>query len=298
MDYPDRVIKWAVRIYLGIFFAYLLFPLLYMMLLAFNDSRIPTHKNFTFTWKWFGEAWRESRMWEAIENSVLIGLCVVVLSIVLGLGGALMLTRLQLKARSLIYAVLVSPILAPGIVLGISTFIFWSQQLSAWTGLELRASWWTAVLAQASFISAYCMLIFMARLQRFDVSLEEAGLDLGASPRQVFWRVTVPYLRPAFLTAGALAFLQSFENFTTTYFAIGAEQTFTIFIAGKVRQGVTPAVNAVAVIIVVLTIVAAVAVEIRRRREARRAAERRRLAEQADIALASGLPTPAPAPAS
>ena len=84
------------------------------------------------------------------------------------------------------------------------------------------------------------MLIFMARLQRFDTTQEEAALDLGANPRQVFWRITVPYMRPAFLSAGALAFLQSFENYTTTYFAIGAEQTFTIFIANKVRQGVTP----------------------------------------------------------
>ncbi len=178
---------------------------------------------------------------------------------------------------------LVSPILAPGIVLGISTFIFWSQQLG------FRASWWTAALAQSSFISAYCMLIFMARLQRFDTTLEEAGLDLGASPRQVFWRITVPYMRPAFLSAAALAFLQSFENYTTTYFSIGAEQTFTIFIANKVRQGVTPAVNAIAFIIVVATITVAVAVEIRRRGAERRAMAAARLAQQVDVEIASAL---------
>ena len=128
-----------------------------------------------------------------------------------------------------------------------------------------------------------------ARLQRFDTTLEEAGLDLGASPRQVFWRITVPYMRPAFLSAAALAFLQSFENYTTTYFSIGAEQTFTIFIANKVRQGVTPAVNAIAFIIVVTTIVVAVAVEVRRRRMAGRARETARRAEQAEVALAGGV---------
>ncbi len=189
---------------------------------------------------------------------------VVVISVVLGLAGAFMLVRLQLRAKSLLYAVLVSPILAPGIVLGISAFIFWSQRLG------FRADWWTAALAQCSFIAAYCMLIFVARLQRFDTTLEEAGLDLGATPRQVFWRITLPYLRPAMLSAAALAFLQSFENFTTTYFAIGAEQTFTIFIANKVRQGVTPAVNAVAFIIVAVTVLVAVVVEVRRRRAAAR----------------------------
>jgi spermidine/putrescine transport system permease protein len=283
MRYPDAVLRWSVRAYLGVFLGYMLFPLVYMMLLAFNDSRIPTHRDFKPTLKWFGVAWDDRRMWEGLETSLLIAVLVVVISITLGLGGALALTRLQIRAKSLIYAILVSPILAPGIVLGISTFIFWSQQIG------LRASWWTAAFAQSSFISAYCMLIFIARLQRFDNTLEEAGLDLGASPRQVFWRITVPYMRPAFLSAAALAFLQSFENYTTTYFSIGAEQTFTIFIANKVRQGVTPAVNAVAVIIVAVTIAAAIAVEIRRRGNERRALEAARRAQILDMQTAAPL---------
>jgi len=279
----QNLLKWAIRAYLLIFFSYMLFPLAYMMLIAFNESRIPTHRDFTFTLNWFGEAWKDARMWDGLENSVYIALLVVAISITLGLGGALMLVRLQVKAKSLVYAVLVSPILAPGIVLGISTFIFWSQQLG------FRASWWTAAFAQSSFIAAYCMLIFMARLQRFDTTLEEAGLDLGASPRQVFWRITVPYLRPAFLSAGALAFLQSFENYTTTYFSIGAESTFTIFIANKVRQGVTPAVNAVAFIIVATTILVAIVYEVRRRGREKRAAQAARQAQAADVAMAAGL---------
>jgi spermidine/putrescine transport system permease protein len=277
------LLKWAIRGYLAVFFGYMLFPMAYLMLLAFNDSRIPTHRDFKFTFHWFGAAWDESRMWDGLENSVYIALMVVAISVTLGLGGALMLVRMQLRAKNLVYAVLVSPILAPGIVLGISAFIFWSQQLG------FRASWWTAALAQSSFISAYCMLIFMARLQRFDTSLEEAGLDLGARPHQVFWHITVPYMRPAFLSAAALAFLQSFENYTTTYFSIGADSTFTIFIANKVRQGVTPAVNAVAVIIIVLTITVAVGFEIRRRHLAKHAAEAARRAQAADIALAAGM---------
>jgi spermidine/putrescine transport system permease protein len=283
MGNHKTLLTWAIRAYLLVFFGYMLFPMAYLSLLAFNTSRIPTHRDFSFTLEWFPAAFHDRRMWEGLENSIYIAFVVVAISITLGLGGALMLVRLQVRAKSLIYAILVSPILAPGIVLGISTFIFWSQQVG------LRASWWTAALAQSSFISAYCMLIFMARLQRFDTTLEEAGLDLGATPRQVFWRITVPYMRPAFLSAGALAFLQSFENFTTTYFSIGAESTFTIFIANKVRQGVTPAVNAVAVIIIATTISVAVVFEIRRRRRAERAAEAVRRAQIIDIELAGSL---------
>ncbi len=289
MPYPDAVLRWSVRAYPLFFFTYLLFSLGYMLLIAFNSSRIPTHRNFTFTLRWFGEAWNDQRMWDGLETSLLIAVLVVALSTVLGLGGAIMLTRLQIRAKGLLYAVLVSPILAPRIVLGISTFIFWSQQLG------FRASWWTAALAQSSYISAYCMLIFMARLQRSDTTLEEAALDLGANPRQVFWRITVPYMRPALLSAGALAFLQSFENYTTTYFAIGAGQTFTIFIANKVRQGVTPAVNAVAFVIVALTIAVAMAVEVHRRRKARRARAASWAAEAQDMALATAPPLARPA---
>jgi spermidine/putrescine transport system permease protein len=294
MTQPDGGMRWVIRIYLAIFLIYLLFPLFYMLLIAFNDSRIPTHRDFTFTLRWFGEAWADQRLWQGLRISLLIGVMVVVISIVLGMAGAFMLVRLQLRAKSLLYAVLVSPILAPGIVLGISAFIFWSQRLG------FRADWWTAALAQCSFIAAYCMLIFIARLQRFDTTLEEAGLDLGATPRQVFWRITLPYLRPAVLSAAALAFLQSFENFTTTYFAIGAQQTFTIFIANKVRQGVTPAVNAVAFIIVAVTVVVAVLVEVRRRRALARAEEAARLAQIADVEMASApnLPAGSLAPAS
>lgn len=267
MVVPETALRWSIRAYLALFMAYLLFPLTYMMLLAFNDSRIPTHRDFSFTLKWFGEAWNDRRMWEGLETSIAIGLLVVAISIPLGLAGAIMLVRLQIRARNLAYAILVSPILAPGIVLGISSFIFWSQQLG------FRAGWWTAALAQCSFIAAYCMLIFMARLQRLDPSLEEAALDLGAKPRHIFWRITVPYMRPAFFSAAALAFLQSFENYTTTYFSIGAEQTFTIFIANKVRQGVTPAVNAVAFVIVVVTVVISIMVNLRGYRFRKRPAE-------------------------
>lgn len=283
MKDSQNLIKWAIRVYLLIFFTYMLFPMAYMLLLAFNESKIPTHRDFAFTLNWFAEAWKDERMWDGLHNSFYIAVLVVAISVTLGLGGALMLVRLQVRAKSLIYAILVSPILAPGIVLGISAFIFWSQHLG------FRASWWTAALAQSSFISAYCMLIFMARLQRFDTTLEEAGLDLGASPRQVFWRITVPYMRPAFLSAAALAFLQSFENYTTTYFSIGAENTFTIFIANKVRQGVTPAVNAVAFVIVATTVVVATIFEVRRRRRLKQAAEAARRAQEADVAMAAGL---------
>ena len=221
-----------------------------MIAAAFNMSRFPTLTPWRgFTLQWFAAAWNEARLWHALGRSVLIGACVIVVSIVLGLGGALLFTRFRPPARSLLYSVLVSPILMPGIVIGLSTAIFWDRLL------QLPGFWGLAVLGQSTFISAYCMLIFMARLQRFDLALEEAALDLGASPLQVFWTVTLPYMRPAMYSAAALAFMQSFDNFNTTLFTIGNDETLTIYIAAKLKQGVTPAVNALACAMVATTII-------------------------------------------
>ena len=128
------------------------------------------------------------------------------------------------------------------------------------------------MVAQSSFIAAYAMLLFSARLERFDPALEEAALDLGATHGQVFRRITLPYLMPAILSAALLAFLQSFENYNTTLFVRGLDTTLTVYIATKVRTGLTPAVNALSLVLIALTILGAVVYEILRRREARRQA--------------------------
>ena len=116
------------------------------------------------------------------------------------------------------------------------------------------------------------MLIFIARIQRFDRTQEEAALDLGATHVQVFWKILIPFLRPAILSAAVLAFLTSFENYNTTVFTIQSESTLTVALASKVRLGTTPALSALAVVIVAITIFGAIIHEILRRREEAKAA--------------------------
>jgi spermidine/putrescine transport system permease protein len=216
--------------------------------------------------------WEDTRMWESVGKSVVIAVWVIALSVPLGLAGALLMTRLEVAGKPFVYAVLVSPVLTPGIIIGLSTLIFWDSTFN------IGGRWHLSVLGQSSFISAYCMLLFMARLQRFDPSLEEAALDLGAGPLRVFWTITLPYMRPAILSAVALSFFQSFENYNTTVFTIGNDLTFTMFIVGKVRKGVQPDTNALAFVLVVATIAGGVAYELLRRREVRRTEARARAA--------------------
>src|SRR3546814_11015069 len=114
------------------------------------------------------------------------------------------------------------------------------------------------------------MLVFLARLQRFDRTQEEAALDLGATHAQVFWKVLIPFLRPAIFSAMGLAFLTSFENYNTTVFTIQAKSTLTTVLAGKVRMGTQPDLAAHAVLIIGVPLVGAIAIEIAQRRSLRR----------------------------
>jgi len=278
----DRARRALIGFFLVLFFIYLFAPLIYMAIAAFNTSRIPAVVPWRgFTTDWFGVMWNDERMWRGLRMSGLIGLFVVLLAVPTGLAGAFLITRIQLPGKSLIYGVLVTPVLLPGVIIGLSTLIFWD------TRFGIGGRWGLSVLGQTSFIAAYCMLIFMARLQRFDPTLEEAALDLGATPRQAFWSVTVPFLRPAILSSSALAFLQSFENYNTTLFTIGNDLTFTMYIAGKVRVGVTPAINALACVLILLTIIGGVIYELLRRRDLRIAERRERAAMEAEIATPS-----------
>lgn len=189
-------------------------------------------------------------MWQSIANSLAIGLAVVLLAVPIGLSAALLLTRLQSKSQPFLYAMLVSPILTPGVILGISTLIFWNQ-------MGLEGGLFLTVIGQTTFIASFSMLIFMAQLQRLDPALEEAALDLGASHLQTFAKIVFPYLKATFITAAFISFLQSFENYNTTLFVIGADTTMTVKIASMIRLGLTPEVNALSVVFIAITVLAA-----------------------------------------
>ena len=250
--------------YLGLFLLYLFLPLAIMAAATFNVSRFPTVTPWLgTTTKWFAALWQDEGMWSGLETSLVVGVLVVVVSVPGGLCAAIVLNNLHARARNLVYAVMVSPLLTPGIIIGISTLIFWAR-LGVPGGIVLM------VLAQSSFIIAYVMLMVLARLAQSDRSLEEAALDLGASHLQVLRRIILPYLRPSLLAAAMLAFLQSFENYNTTLFVRGLDNTLTVYIAARVRSGLTPAVNALGLLLIAITVAGSVLYEVLRRREQRR----------------------------
>lgn len=271
--------------YITLFFGFLFGPLIVMGMSAFNTPQYPqAYPIEGLTLEWFGVLFADRGLMEGLWNSLIIGAMVVALSVPLGLAGALVMTQMYSRARSLYYVVVVAPVLTPGVILGISTVIFW-RDVADWIGSDrVYNGMFLSTLGQSTYISAYCMLIFMSRLQRYDREQEEAALDLGASPTQVFFHILLPYLKPAVISAAVIAFLSSFENYNTTTFAILADKTLTTVLAGRVRQGTTPAISALAVVIIAVSIIGAILFEIARRTEANREQARTDAAAKAERA--------------
>jgi len=264
---------WKIMLgfYLALFFGFLFGPLLIMGVTAFNTPSYPQVWPFEgFTLGWFAKLAADRNLMEGLVNSLIIGAFVVALSVPLGLAGAIVMTQVYKRARSFYYLVVVSPVLTPGVIIGISTVIFWKDVAELTGAQPLFNGMFLATLGQATFISAYCLLMFLSRLQRYDGVQEEAALDLGASRTQVFFHILLPFLRPAIFSAAVIAFLSSFENYNTTTFAILANKTLTTVLAGRVRQGTTPAISALAVVIIALTVCGAIVYEIVKRAELRR----------------------------
>jgi spermidine/putrescine transport system permease protein len=276
------------QLYFGLFILYLLVPLVVMAGAAFNDSKLPTVAPWKgFTWKWFGELWADQVMWGAFLNSVLVALAVVALAVPIGTAAAIVLNSISGKYRATLYGFMVAPVLAPGLVIGISTVLFWNQMghtLGADGGWLFGRGLHLATLGQVSYIAAYVMLLVLARLQSFDPGLEEAALDLGASHGQVLRRILLPHLYPAIAASAAIAFFQSIENFNVTLFTKAQETTLTVYVFSQVRSGITPKINALAFLLILLTLVLALVYEMNRRRRARIEAEREAEARRAEEA--------------
>lgn len=264
--------------YTGGFLIFMFAPLILMVISSFNDASPPSVTNWQgFTGKWYAFFWMSEadiradpvlraldrdRFMSCFQNSLVVSAFVVPLSLLLGLSGAVLLTRWRSRANGLLWWVLLSPMLAPGVILGLSALVFWGR-------MGINAGLFTIVMAQVTFIAGYPLLILMARLQRQPVQLEEAALDLGASPFRVFRRITLPYLMPALISSAVIAFLASMENYNTTMFAKGGTCTFATEIGamGRNPNGHPPVINAVGTVIIMLTIAAAMTHTFLSRRE-------------------------------
>lgn len=251
------------RAYVVIFFIYLIAPLLAAGVFAFNDSLFPALPWQGFTLDWFFSpvepnlgVFHDDRLMRGIGNSFYIGVIVSTLSVVLGTCNAFLFTRMDFRFKSFFYVLMIVPLVIPGVILGISILVFASMIANfADKELGLFLTWLRPgipliVFGQSAFLTTITSLVIAARLQKFDTTLEEAALNLGASRLRVLMTVTLPFLVPALFSAFVVAFLVSFENFNTTLMLVGSDAPLTVTMYDRmVKVGSTPVLNAVSVLL-------------------------------------------------
>lgn len=253
-----RTLRLAYAAYVAMFFLYMAVPLIVVAVFAFNESRFPGLPWQGFTLDWFigAEAPRiglvnDRRIVAGFVNSAFVATCVTALSLSVATTTAILFERHEFRFKELAYLLMLAPLVIPGVILGISILVFSStlaNAISAVFGIEigaLRPGLFLVILGQFSFITTIATLVIAARLRKFDPALEEAALNLGASPMVVFLTITLPWLRPALIGAGIVSFLISFENFNTTLILNGSNAPLTITMFDRMREGSTPVLNAV-----------------------------------------------------
>ncbi|MBO6511711.1 MAG: ABC transporter permease [Roseibium sp.] len=260
----NRTMDIAFKVYVTLFFIYLALPLAVNAVFAFNDSQFPSLPWKGFTWNWFfGDAhpmigvFHERPILRAIGTSIFIGVCVSTLAVIVGTTNAFLFNRYKFKGKEFLYFLMLLPLVIPGILLGISILVFSSSIANAvWDGFKwdieaLRPGVLLVVLGQFSFIATMATLVISARLKTFDKTLEEAAMNLGAGAFTAIRTVTLPYLLPAMIGAFIVAFLMSFENFNTTFMLVGSDAPLTIAMFDRLKEGSTPLLNAVSLLLMV-----------------------------------------------
>jgi len=257
-----RVFRVAYAAYVAIFFVYLIAPLAVVAAFAFNDSMFPSLPWKGVTLEWFLNdeeprlgLFHDGALTESIGISAFVAFWVTILAVGVGTCNAFLFERERFPFRELLYMLMLAPLVIPGVILGISILVFSNSIINGVegaVGLEfeaLRPGLLLVVAGQFSFIATITTLVIAARLRKFDQALEEAALNLGATRIVAVWTVTIPYLRPALIGAGIVAFLISFENFNTTLMLVGSDAPLTITMYDRLREGSTPVLNAVSLVL-------------------------------------------------
>lgn len=258
--------KWCYRAYVVAFFVYLALPLTVVGVFAFNNSVFPSlpWEGFTLAW-FFGTetpyigVFHERSILRAVGTSAFVALWVSGLAVTVGTCNAFLFVRHEFKGKAVLYILMLLPLIIPGVILGISILVFSSSianTLEDATGLwfdGLRPGLILVILGQFSFITTFATLVISARLQKFDPSLEEAALNLGATDWGAIRQITLPFLLPAIVASAVVSVLMSFENFNTTLMLVGSDSPLTIAMFDKLKQGSTPVLNAVSLLLIAVS---------------------------------------------
>ncbi len=225
-------------------FAFLYLPILLLVAFSFNESRLVTVWG-GFSLKWYGEMLRNRQLMDAAWVTVRIALVSASLALVLGtLAGVTLARFTRFPGRTVFSGLVFAPLVMPEVITGLSLLLLF-------VSLDWARGFWTVAVAHTTFASAYVAVIVQSRLLTFDIILEEAAMDLGASPLKTFFVITLPVIAPALVSGWLLAFTLSLDDLVIASFTTGpGATTLPMRIYSQVRLGVTPEINAVSTVLI------------------------------------------------
>jgi len=244
-----RSARVALRLWAGLVILFLWFPLVLIMVYAFNESNVQSWPLPGFSTKWFPVAWHDPQVHQAFWLSIKAGLLATAIALVLGSCAAFAIHRYRFFGREVVSFLLILPLALPGIITGMALNSFFTNR-------HINLSLWTIVIGHATFCVVIVYNNLLARLRRTSPSLVEASMDLGASGWQTFRFVVLPVIATALVSGGLLAFALSFDEVVVTYFTAGAQNTLPLLIFGLIREGQQlPEVNVIVFAVILLTII-------------------------------------------
>ncbi|SFV38914.1 ABC transporter permease [Hyphomicrobium facile] len=252
-------------------FAFLYIPILLLVIFSFNESKLVTVWA-GFSTKWYSSLLENQALKDAAWVTIRVGLVSATVSTVLGTLAAITLVRMgRFPGRTLFSGMIFAPLVMPEVIIGLSLLLLF-------VAMGFDRGFWTITLAHITFTMCYAAVVVQARLQDFDKSVEEAAMDLGATPVNTFFQVTLPIIAPSVISAWLLSFTLSLDDLVISSFATGpGATTLPMKIYSQVRLGVTPEINAISTILIgIVTIGLLLAAYVTKRQTERSERERRK----------------------
>ena len=241
---PDRVLF----LFAGLVYLFLYAPIMVLILFSFNSTK-NTQVWTGFSTQWYGELIRDSSVLNAFKLSLIVGLTATTIATVIGTLTALALSRYEFKGKTFADSAIYATTVMPEIVVGVSLLVFF---VAATVELGIV----TIIIAHVAFCISFVTIVVRARLSGMDRSVEEAAQDLGATPVQTFFRITLPLILPGVMAGALLAFTLSFDDFVITFFVSGVgSSTLPLKIYSMIKFGVSPVINALSTVVIVATMI-------------------------------------------
>lgn len=240
------------KVILALGLAFLYVPMLVLIIYSFNESRLVTVWAGWST-KWYAELWQDKQLMTAVGRSLLVAFYSATAGVILALFASVVMVRAgNFKGRTLFSGLITAPLVMPDVLLGLAMLLLFVSS-AQWLGVPTERGLFTVWLAHTTLCLAYATVVISSRLKEMDPRIEEAALDLGATPLVVFTRITMPMIAPAIGAGWLLAFTLSLDDVVLASFVSGpGATTLPIEVFSSVRLGVSPKVNALATIILAI----------------------------------------------